>query len=401
VIDFEPSEETKALLQRVQAFLDEELLPAEPRLLGQGFYAVEPELERLREKVRARSLWGPQIPQELGGLGLTLLDHALVSEKLGQTTYGHYVFGAQAPDAGNLEILHLHANEAQKERFLKPLARGALRSAFGLTEPDMPGSNPTLLSTTAGRQGDEYVLNGRKWFTSGADGAAFVVVAAVTDPAAPRHRRATFFIVPTDTPGYRLVRNVPLIGHPGEGWHSHGEIELRDCRVPAALRLGEEGAGFAMAQDRLGPGRIHHCMRWIGICERAFDLMCRRAASRRISEQETLAQKDLVKAWIAESRARIEGARLLVLQTAFRLDRHGFEAVAADVSLCKFHVAEVMTEVVDRAVQVHGGLGLTSDTPLVHFWAFERAARIYDGPDEVHKLAAARKILKRYEAPPR
>jgi alkylation response protein AidB-like acyl-CoA dehydrogenase len=222
----------------------------------------------------------------------------------------------------------------------------------------------------------------------------------VTDPAAPPHRRATFFIVPTDAPGYRLVRNVPVLGHAGEGWHSHGELRLEGCRVPESMRLGAEGAGFAIAQDRLGPGRIHHCMRWLGICERSFDLMCRRALSRRMDEQETLAKKPLVQAWIAECRARIEGARLLVLQTAERLDRHGFEAVAADISLCKFHVAEVMGEVIDRAVQVHGALGVTSDTPLGFFYAFERGARIYDGPDEVHKLAAARKILKRYPAGP-
>jgi acyl-CoA dehydrogenase len=396
---FEPTDETRALLARVQAFLDEELLPAEPRLLGRGFGEVEPELERLRERVRALGMWGPQVPRELGGLGLSLLDHALVSEKLGGISFGHYVFGAQAPDAGNIELLHLHASPEQKERFLRPLARGALRSCFAMTEPDMPGSNPTLLATTARREGADYVLNGRKWFSSGADGAAFAIVAAVTDPAAPRHRRASFFIVPTDTPGYRRVRNVPVLGHAGDGWMSHAELALTDCRVPESLRLGAEGAGFAMAQERLGPGRIHHCMRWIGICERAFDLMCRRAATRRIDEKETLANKDLVKAWIAESRARIEGARLLVLQTALRLDRHGFEAVAVDVSLCKFHVAEVLNEVVDRAVQVHGALGITSDTPLGVFWAFERAARIYDGPDEVHKLAAARRILKKYEEP--
>jgi acyl-CoA dehydrogenase len=245
------------------------------------------------------------------------------------------------------------------------------------------------------------VLDGRKWFASGSDGAAFAIVMAVTDPAGPPHKRATLFLVPTDTPGYRRLRNVPIASHEGEGWNSHGELEFKDCRIPASLRLGAEGAGFAIGQERLGPGRIHHCMRWIGICERAFDLMCRRAVSRYMDEKDTLSRKALVQAWISECRARIDGARLLVLQTAFRLDRHGFESVAADVSLCKFHVAEVMSEVIDRAVQVHGALGLTADTPLGFFWAFERAARIYDGPDEVHKLAAARKILKRYEDPAR
>jgi alkylation response protein AidB-like acyl-CoA dehydrogenase len=401
VIDFEPAPETRALLERVQAVLDQDLLPAEPRLLGAPFYAVEPELARLRDRVRAAGLWAPQAPKEVGGLGLPLLDHALVSERLGTTSYGHYVFGAQAPDAGNLEILHRHATPVQRERFLMPLARGEVRSCFAMTEPDTPGSNPTLLACAARRDADGYVLEGRKWFASGADGSAFAIVVAVTDPEAHPHRRATLFIVPTDTPGYRLVRNVPVLGHAGEGWMSHGELRFEGCRVPESLRLGAEGAGFAIGQERLGPGRIHHCMRWIGICERAFDLMCRRAATRRVDEKETLGRKALVQAFISESRARIDGARLLVLQTAWRLDRHGFEAAAADVSLCKFHVAEVMSEVVDRAVQVHGALGLTSDTPLGFFWAFERAAHIYDGPDEVHKLAAARRILKRYEDPPR
>jgi alkylation response protein AidB-like acyl-CoA dehydrogenase len=395
MIDFEPSPSTLALLQRIESFLAEELLPREPQLLNRSFAEVEPELGRLRDRVRALSLWAPQSPPELGGLGLSLLDHALVSERLGTTPFGHYVFGCQAPDAGNLEILHRHATPEQHERFLMPLARGEVRSCFAMTEPETAGSNPTLLATTARREGACYVIDGHKWFTSGADGAAFAIVMAVTDAQAAPHQRATLFIVPTDTAGYRLVRNVPLFGHGGDGYFSHGELRFEGVRVPESARLGAEGAGFAIGQERLGPGRIHHCMRWIGICERAFDLMCARALSRQIDAQETLARKAIVQAWIAECRAHIDAARLLVLQTAWRLDRHGFEAAAIDVSLCKFHVADVLMEVVDRAVQVHGALGLTSDTVLSHFYTHERGARIYDGPDEVHKLAAARRILKK------
>ena len=396
MIDFEPSASTRSLLERIDRFLQDELLPAEPQLLNRPFPAVEGALGKLRERVRALGLWAPQSPADIGGLGLGLLDHALVSERLGTTPLGHYVFGCQAPDAGNLEILHRHATPEQRERFLAPLARGAVRSCFAMTEPDTAGSNPTLLACSARREGESYVIDGRKWFASGADGSAFAIVMAVTDPAGEARKRATMIIVPTGTPGYELVRNVPLFGHGGEGYFSHGEVLFTGCRVPAANRLGAEGAGFAIGQERLGPGRIHHCMRWIGICERAFDLMCRRALSRQIDAQETLARKAIVQAWIAECRARIDAARLLVLQTAWRLDREGFDAAAVEVSLCKFHVAEVMTEVVDRALQVHGALGLTSDTVLAYFYTHERGARIYDGPDEVHKLAAARRILKKY-----
>jgi alkylation response protein AidB-like acyl-CoA dehydrogenase len=287
-----------------------------------------------------------------------------------------------------------------------------------MTEPDTPGSNPTRLRTRAVRDGGDYVLSGRKWFTSAADGAAFAVAMAVTDPAAAPHQRATLFIVPTGTPGFVRLRNIPILGHAGEGYPSHSEVEFSGCRIPEQNRLGPEGAGFAIAQERLGPGRIHHCMRWIGVCERAFRLMCQRALTRVIGDGdagdrqraassessdgsgETLASKQLIQAWIAESRAEIDAARLLVLRTAWRIDEadraghSGFHAAQTDVSLIKFHVAGVMQRVVDRAVQVHGALGITSDTVLSHFYGHERGARIYDGPDEVHKLAAARRILK-------
>jgi alkylation response protein AidB-like acyl-CoA dehydrogenase/aminoglycoside phosphotransferase (APT) family kinase protein len=321
-----------------------------------------------------------------------------VSEILGRSPFGHYVFGCQAPDAGNIELLERHASAEQRARYLLPLVRGEIRSCFAMTEPDSPGSNPTQLRCRARRDGADYVIDGHKWFTTGADGARFAIVMAVTDPAAPAHGRATMILVPTDTPGFRLVRNIPIMGHAGEGHWSHGEVHFESCRVPVANRLGTEGAGFGMAQERLGPGRIHHCMRWIGICERAFDMMCERALGRRLDEQQRLSDQAIVQAWIAECRARIDAARLMVLATAWKADHEGFAAAREEVSLIKFFVAEVMGEVVDRAVQVHGALGLTDDTPLGRYYAHERAARIYDGPDEVHKLAAARRILRRYAA---
>lgn len=402
-MDFSLPRETQALLARFGEFLQREVYPLELAFLNQPYFSVEPEIKKVRERVQAEGLWAPQIPKAWGGMGLSLCDFALVSEVLGQSPLGHLVFGCQAPDAGNMEVLIRHGSDEQKERFLRPLARGEVRSCFAMTEPDTAGSNPTRLAARAVRDGDHYVIDAHKWFTSGADGAAFAVVMAVTDPKAAPHGRASMFIVPTDHPGYRRIRNIPLFGHAGEGYPSHSEVRFTACRVPESSRLGPEGAGFAIAQERLGPGRIQHCMRWIGICERSFQLMCQRASQRQIGstdDSETLANKQIIQAWIAEARAEIDAARLLVLRTAWRIDqaehrgRDGFYDAQVDVSLIKFHVANVMLRVVDRAVQVHGALGLTSDTVLSHFYSHERGARIYDGPDEVHKMAAARRLLK-------
>jgi alkylation response protein AidB-like acyl-CoA dehydrogenase len=402
-MDFSLPSETLALLARFSDFLQKEVYPLEDAFLNQPFFAIEPKLRAARAKVQQAGLWAPQIPREWGGMGLPLCEFALVSEVLGQSPLGHYLFGCQAPDAGNMEVLIRHGSPEQKERYLRPLASGQIRSCFAMTEPETPGSNPTRLAARAVRDGSDYVIDAHKWFTSGADGAAFAVVMAVTDPKAPPHGRASMFIVPTDHPGYRRVRNIPLFGHAGEGYPSHSEVRFTACRVSESSRLGPEGAGFAIAQERLGPGRIHHCMRWIGICERAFSLLVERASTRQIGstdDTETLASKQIIQAWIAEARAEIEAARLLVLRTAWRIDqaehggRDGFYDAQVDVSLIKFHVANVMLKVVDRAVQVHGALGLTSDSVLSFFYSHERGARIYDGPDEVHKLAAARRLLR-------
>jgi acyl-CoA dehydrogenase len=395
-MDFDPPENVRPLLERIARFVADVVMPAEEEVMDRGWIASGPLLEELRGRCKQAGLWGPQIPGELGGLGLGLVEHGLVSEQLGRSPLGHYVFGCQAPDAGNLEILHRYGTPAQKERWLLPLARGELRSCFSMTEPENPGSNPTMLSCCAVRDGDHYVIDGHKWFTSSADGAAFAIVMAVTDPDASPHTRASMIIVPTDTPGFELVRNIKIMGDPGAGWASHAEIRYRGVRVPVDNRLGAEGAGFLIAQERLGPGRIHHCMRWIGICERVFDLTCRRVASRKIDGDKPLASRQIAQAWIAEARAEIDASRLMVLHAAWTIEQKGFAAARDQVSLIKFYVANAMLQLVDRAIQLHGALGISSDTLLAHYYVHERGARIYDGPDEVHKMVVARRILARY-----
>jgi alkylation response protein AidB-like acyl-CoA dehydrogenase len=329
-------------------------------------------------------------------MGLSFREHSLVSEVLGRSMIGHYCFGCQAPDAGNMEILIQYGTAEQKERWLGPLARGEIRSCFSMTEPERAGSNPTWLETRAVRDGDHYVIDGRKWFTSSADGARFAIVMAVTDPDAPLHARASQIIVPTDNPGFVHLRRIPVMGEPGSGWASHSEVEYRGCRVPVTNRLGDEGAGVLIAQERLGPGRIHHCMRWIGICERAFELLCERAARREIAPGKPLGTRQMVQEWIAESRVEIDAARLLVQKAAWRIDREGLHAARSDISGIKFYAAGVLQRVLDRAIQAHGALGMTDDLPLASLWRHERAARIYDGPDEVHKTVVARHALRRY-----
>jgi alkylation response protein AidB-like acyl-CoA dehydrogenase len=358
---------------------------------------LAPALEEKRARVKELGLWAPFLPEELGGMGMSLIEYARVSEELGWSMLGHYSFNCQAPDVGNMELLMHHGTPEQQARWLAPLASGEIRSCFSMTEPEHAGSNPIHLSTTAVRDGDEYVINGHKWFTSSAEGSAFAIVMAVTNPEAKRpHERASQIIVPTDTPGFRLVRNISIMGEAGEGYFSHAEVRYDDCRVPVGNLIGAEGSGFRLAQERLGPGRIHHCMRWIGIAERAFDLMCRRAAERELAPGEPLGSKQAVQHWIAESRAEIHASRLMVLDAAERIDREGAPAARVDISLIKFFVAGVLQRVIDRAIQTHGALGLTDDTPLASMARHERAARIYDGPDEVHKSVVAREILRGY-----
>ncbi|MFQ5407124.1 MAG: acyl-CoA dehydrogenase family protein [Anaerolineales bacterium] len=393
----ESSDRLQGTLAAIRAFVREEVQPLEAQFLTQPYRTILPALNDLRARVKELNLWAPHLPEIYGGMGFSLPEFARVSEELGRSPLGHYVFNCQAPDVGNMELLLEYGSEAQQQRYLEPLVRGDIRSCFSMTEPELPGSNPTLLNTTAVKDGDDYVINGHKWFTTAADGAAFAIVMAVTNPEAEsRHKRASMIIVPTDTPGFNLVRNIPVMGHAGEEHHSHAEIRYEDCRAPQANLLGPEGAGFALAQARLGPGRIHHCMRWIGICERAFDLMCSHAARREIASGRSLGSFGNVMDWIAESRAEINAARLMVLATADKIERAGQYAARDDISLIKFHVASVLQRVLDRGIQVHGGLGVTDYTPLAFWYREERAARIYDGPDEVHKMSVARRILKKY-----
>lgn len=392
------SQNLSALITPLRAFMENEVLPLERELLRKGFRALLPRLNEKRERIKQRGWWTPHAPQHWGGLGLTLPEFAQVSEVLGMSPLGHYLCNCQAPDIGNMELLLAHGNEEQKEKFLRPLLSGEIRSCFAMTEPEHAGSNPVWMSTTAVREGDEYVLQGHKWFASSAEGAAFAIVMAVTNPAAKSlHQRASQIIVPTQTPGFRIVRNISVMGEVGEDYFSHAEIALENCRVPLANLIGQEGQGFALAQERLGPGRIHHCMRWIGICERAFELMCQRAATRELAPGKVLASQQAVQHLIAECRVEINAARLLVMEAAHKLEREGNLAARVEISMIKFYVANVLQRVLDCAIQIHGALGVTDDTILSFWYRHERAARIYDGPDEVHKSFVAREILKKYE----
>jgi alkylation response protein AidB-like acyl-CoA dehydrogenase len=387
---------TDQLLADIRAFLDTVVFPAEKEIGHGSFKAALPRLAKIRDEVKRRGLWAPHLPAELGGRAMPLSEFAHVSALLGESPIGHYLFNCQAPDIGNCELLHLHGSAEQKKQWLVPLAAGEIRSCFAMTEPEFAGSNPVNLATSARRDGSDYVINGHKWFTSSADGAAFCIVMAVTDPAAAPHKRASQIIVPMNAPGVTLVRNINTMGDEGSDWMSHAELRFNGVRVPVANRLGDEGAGFALAQERLGPGRIHHCMRWIGICERAFRLMCERAVHRELAPGEPLAGQQAVQFWVAESRAEIDAARLLVLDTAQQIEKFGAHQARDRISLIKFHVAGVLGRVLDRAIQVHGALGLTDETPLAAWYRHERGARIYDGPDEVHKTSVAKRILKGY-----
>jgi len=393
-MDFSPPPSMDSLLSRVRAFLDEVVLPLEPLALTQEFRAALPQLQAARTEAKARGLWAPQVPKEEGGLGLSLVELAFVGEALGASPLGHYCVNFQAPDAGNMELLHLFGTPAQKDRWLRPLIDGAIRSCFSMTEPDRPGSNPVWLETSARRDGDTWVIDGRKWFTTAADGAALAIVMATTREDGRPHERASMLLVPMDTPGVVVERNIPVMGHAGSDWASHGEVRYTDVRVPLDALLGEEGHGFQLAQERLGPGRIHHCMRWLGICERAFSLLVERAGARPIAPFRPLAAQQVVQHWIAESRIEIDAARLMVLRAAWKIDTAGAKAARDDVAAIKVLCARTLQAVVDRAVQAHGALGVTDDTVLAWFYRHERAARIYDGPDEVHLTSIARRELK-------
>ncbi len=377
---------------RVRAFMDAHVLPSEATLEREDADA-EALVKHLQGKVKAAGMWAPFIGPEAGGTGRGFLPYAYLNEIIGRSLWAPLVFGCQAPDSGNAEILHLFGTPEQKARWLRPLVAGELRSFFSMTEPEVAGSDPTLLRTRAVRDGDDWVLDGHKWFSTGAEGAAFGIVMAVTDPDAAPHRRASQLIVPADLPGVEIVRAVPTMGHRGRGWSSHCEVRYTGVRVPVANTIGRPGDGFRIAQQRLGPGRIHHVMRWLGQMQRAFELLCAYAL-RRQAFGGPLADKQTVQNWIADSAAGIQACRLLTLDAAARIDA-GDEARVA-ISLIKFHAAGVLHDVIDRAIQVHGALGLTDATPLARMYREARAARIYDGPDEVHRMVVSRRILRAF-----
>ena len=390
MIDFSIPPELEATRQSVATFMEQYVYPNENMMVeNEGLPAdLESDLQR---KVKVQGLWAPNLPREWGGMGIGFIGQALVNEIIGRSVIAPRIFGSAAPDAGNAELLLIAATQEQKEQYLRPLAAGEIRSCFAMTEPEVAGSDPTGLRTTAVRDGDGWVINGHKWFISGAIGSAFAIVMAVTDTAANSHARASMILVPTETPGFTIVRAVPVMGSGGVGGHC--EIRFEDCRVPAGNLLGEIGKGFKLAQARLGPGRIQHCMRWIGAAQRSFEMMCTYALQRQ-SFGEPLAKKQTVQNWIADSAAEINAARLMTLHAAWKLDR-GDDA-RVEISLIKFFNARMLHDVIDRAIQVHGALGYSKDTPLEMFYRDARAARIYDGPDEVHRQVVAQRILKTF-----
>jgi acyl-CoA dehydrogenase len=390
VTDLAPTEEIQELRGRYRAFMEEHVYPNERAL-----HADDADLIRsLQAKAKEQGLWAPHVPPEAGGTGQGFLAYAHLNEEIGRSTYAQLVFGCQAPDAGNAEILHLFGTDEQKERWLKPLVAGEIRSFFSMTEPEVPGSDPTTLRTKAVRDSDEWVIDGHKWFSSGADGAAFGIVMAVTDPEAEPHQRASQIVVPVDTRGVEIVGPTPVFGHAGSGWSTHCEVWYRRVRVPVDNTLGEPGDGFRIAQKRLGPGRIHHVMRWLGQMQRAFELLCSYSLEREAFGSR-LADKQTVQNWIADSAAEIHACRLMTLDAAHKID-DGDEA-RVEVSVIKYYAAQALHDVIDRAIQVHGARGLTDETPLAGMYANARAARIYDGPDEVHRMVVSRRILKEFE----
>ena len=390
--------EFKEIKLKISKFVKEELYSLEPWILNCEWSEKLPKLNELRDKVKSQNLWLPQIPKEYGGLGLSNAQHGEISEILGSSPYGHYVFNCQAPDAGNMEILIECGTKEQKEKYLKPLLKGEIRSCFAMTEPDFAGSNPLEMGTIATKDENNYIINGHKWFTSGFDGAEFAIVMLISNPVSENpYKKASQIIVPLKTKGVEFVRNIQIMGHSGGGWESHSEIKFNNATVPLTNILGSDGEGFSIAQKRLGPGRIHHCMRWIGICERSFDLMCKRAISRKLGYGKRLADKQTIQNWISECRAEINAARLLVQDAAKKIDIHGAYKSRNEISIIKFYCANVLQKVVDCAIQVHGAKGITDDTILAAYYRHERAARIYDGADEVHKSSLARQILKQYD----
>jgi acyl-CoA dehydrogenase len=399
--DFSTEPEFEEQLEWMRTFVREEIWPLETVVGELDQAGLERAYAPLQERVKERGLWAAHLPPELGGQGFGQVKLGLMHEILGSSPFAPNAFGNQAPDSGNSEILALAGTPEQKERYLHPLLAGDLKSAFSMTEPDTAGADPTQLRTRAIKDGDGWVLNGHKWFSSNGSIADFLIVMAVTDPDARPHQRASMFVVDVDTPGVQIVRDVPTMEHPEESFGKlggHAEIRYADVRLPAGALLGREGEGFLIAQHRLGPGRIHHCMRWLGVSRRAFDMLCERSLYR-YAHGSVLAEKQTVQNWIADSAAQMQAARLMTLHAAWVMDTQGAAAARQDIGMIKFFGAQVLHDVIDRALQAHGSLGYSTDLPLEAMYRYARAARLYDGPDEVHRQSVARQILRGYEAP--
>jgi acyl-CoA dehydrogenase len=399
--DFSTDPEFQEQLDWMAAFVRENLWPLELLIDELGWEGLTDAIKPLQEQVKARGLWAAHLDPELGGQGFGQVKLGLMHEILGTTPIAPLAFGNAAPDSGNSEILALVGTSEQKDRYLHPLLAGDLKSAFSMTEPDTAGSDPTLLQTRAVKDGDEWVINGHKWFSSNGSIADFLIVMAVTDPDARPHQRASMFVVDVDTPGVNIVRDVATMEHPYDSfgrYGNHAEILYEDVRIPTGALLGAEGAGFLIAQQRLYPGRIHHCMRWLGVARRAFDMLCERSLTRYASGS-LLSEKQTIQNWIADSAAQMDAARLMTLHAAWKMDSEGVAAARREIALIKFYGAGVLHDVVDRALQAHGSLGYSTDMPLEAMYRYARAARFYDGPDEVHRASVARQVLRGYEPP--
>jgi acyl-CoA dehydrogenase len=402
-MDFSYGDRLDELLGRVRSFMDEHVYPVEAEAMAALDDEVKPGVAYpeiivgIRERARAEGLWNMFMPGDEHGTGLTNWEYGLLCEEMGRSpVVAPMAFNCAAPDTGNTEILAEHGTDEQQRQWLEPLLDGDIRSCFSMTEPEVAGSDPTTLQSRAELIDGEWVINGHKWFTSGAVGAEIAIAMVVTDPDAAPYARASMIIVPIDAPGFDLVRPVPVMGHDkGPG---HCEIRYVDCRVPEANLLGPRGAGFAIAQDRLGPGRIHHCMRAIGTCERAIEMMCRRANEREAFGSK-LADKQFIQDFVAKSRMETEQARLLTLKAAWKMDTEGKREARREISMIKVVSANVVMDVLDRAIQVHGSLGMSDDTPLAAMWRYSRMLKVADGPDEVHKMVIARRELNRYGRP--
>jgi acyl-CoA dehydrogenase len=400
-VDFAPSAAAADYTKRMRAFLEENVLPAEPvydawRAERRGTpqeWDHPPILDELKAEARSRGLWNLFLPSVSG---LSNLEYASVAEVSGWSpVIAPEAINCQAPDTGNMETLHLFATPEQKEQWLQPLLEAEIRSAFAMTEPDVASSDATNIQTTIRREGDEYIISGKKWWISGTadERCKLFIVMGKTDPEAPKHRQQSMVLVPRDAPGVEVKRHLFVFGYQDQ--HGHSELEFHDVRVPVTNLLGEEGGGFAIAQARLGPGRIHHCMRLIGMAERAIDMMVRRAQSR-VAFGRPLAEQGVVREQIAQSRIEVEQARLLVLKTAWLIDQHGAKGAATEIAAIKVVVPRIACAVIDRAIQIHGGGGVSEDFPLAYFYSWARILRLADGPDEVHLRTVARQELARH-----